>query len=768
MRATNILIFLHRPIAFYWSVVALMLFISLLSIGLFSTPANAAQTIPYKVNFQGRLTDSTGNIKPDGLYNIKFRLMSAASGGTNLWQADRIYTGSGTDDHRVQVTNGLFSIQLGDTAVGVGDPALSPSLFNTATNPTVYLEVELPTPATASCATVSCGVFTEGAMTPRSLLGSAAYAFNADTVDGIDGSSLARVDTGNTFANSNSFNSGTTNTFNGNLVVNNTGTLTNNSVLGLNIGGTVGAYTLQGSGTGGYLYTDGSNVHIGITASGSAGASTSPTTTSNDTGLISRDGNYGAAINTGLSWGSNMAPNPGFEHGCAVWTNCNVETTNVNSGNGASRITTSVGSPVKLTTSSGAIAVRPGDTYYLSGFGKASAANIGTLKIGFDQYDKNNAFISTTSINIPNYTTFTQFEVTSSFASNATYVKPNITTNGDGAAGGNWYVDDLLLLHQDQPMQPIFKSPVDVTTAFQIQNAAGTALFVADATNKVIKIGGGDVSPDASPTLLVVDYKNTSGDPTGTNGGMYYNSSSNKFRCYEDSAWRDCINDTKTRLNYSNEFLGFNPNAAWGNNTNVDTTLVSGASNATFSLTAGEVNHPGIVRMTPTYNFANAIIALATHYSTSNTVKFGGGAWQMGTVFRPNIISSATNNYTFLFGFTDNNSSLSPNNGCYLNYNYNINSGNWQGTCKSGGSTTSCNTTVSGASTISSWTNLKVIVNAAGTSANFSVNGTTCSTPITTNIPTNGVSPLIGVLETAGSSNHDIDYLEIISDGLVR
>ncbi|RYF52190.1 MAG: hypothetical protein EOO39_42425, partial [Cytophagaceae bacterium] len=51
--------------------------------------AGAVQTVPYKINFQGRLTDATGNIKPDGLYNMKIRLYATASGGTSLGEEVR-------------------------------------------------------------------------------------------------------------------------------------------------------------------------------------------------------------------------------------------------------------------------------------------------------------------------------------------------------------------------------------------------------------------------------------------------------------------------------------------------------------------------------------------------------------------------------------------------------------------------------------------------------------------------------------------------------
>ena len=139
-----------------------------------SIPTQAAQTVPYKLNFQGRLTNSSGVVVANGDYNMKLRLMSASSGGSNLWETTR------TGSYKVTVTSGMFNIQLGDTVAG--DPALSPAMFNTQTNATVYLEVELPTPLTATSASPT---WDEGAMTPRQLISAAPYALNSDTIDGI-------------------------------------------------------------------------------------------------------------------------------------------------------------------------------------------------------------------------------------------------------------------------------------------------------------------------------------------------------------------------------------------------------------------------------------------------------------------------------------------------------------------------------------------------------------------------------------------------------
>ena len=162
----------------------------------YAPQAHAIQTIPYKLNFQGRLLNSSGMPMADGTYNMTFRIFSGSScstGCTSAWTETRLVSAS----QGVAVTSGLFSVQLGDIT------ALSPTLFST---PDLFFEVELPTPATATTTTPS---WTEGAMTPRNKVGSAAYAFNADTLDGIDGSAFAQLSASNTWTGSNTF-TGTT------------------------------------------------------------------------------------------------------------------------------------------------------------------------------------------------------------------------------------------------------------------------------------------------------------------------------------------------------------------------------------------------------------------------------------------------------------------------------------------------------------------------------------------------------------------------------
>ena len=120
------------------------------------------------MNFQGRLTDSGGVAKADGLYNMQFRIYSASTGGTALWTETRETT------NRIQITNGLFSTQLGEATT------LPASLFN-ATD--LYFEITMATPATANCSTASCATW-ETAMTPRNKLATSAFSFNSATLNG--------------------------------------------------------------------------------------------------------------------------------------------------------------------------------------------------------------------------------------------------------------------------------------------------------------------------------------------------------------------------------------------------------------------------------------------------------------------------------------------------------------------------------------------------------------------------------------------------------
>lgn len=70
----------------------------------------------------------------------------------------------------------------------------------------------------------------------------------------------------------------------------------------------------------------------------------------------------------------------------------------------------------------------------------------------------------------------------------------------------------------------------------QLQKNGSGVLTIANSGT--VTIG----TADNNATLFVLDIKNDSGDPgAATEGAMYYNDSANKFRCYQNTGWTDCI-----------------------------------------------------------------------------------------------------------------------------------------------------------------------------------------------------------------------------------
>jgi len=111
--------------------------------------AAGAPEVPNLINYQGRLTDASGNLLDGAGYSITFNLYSAASGGTALW----------TETHpNVTVTKGYFSVLLGSIK------PLELALFTE--NPELYLGVT---------------VANDPEMTPRHRLVSVPYALVAGT-----------------------------------------------------------------------------------------------------------------------------------------------------------------------------------------------------------------------------------------------------------------------------------------------------------------------------------------------------------------------------------------------------------------------------------------------------------------------------------------------------------------------------------------------------------------------------------------------------------
>lgn len=470
--------------------------------------AEAAQTVPYKVNFQGRLTNGSGNAMADGSYNMKFRLYSVLSGGSPVWTETRETT------NRVAVTNGLFSVQLGDVT------ALSPSVF---TNQPLYFEIELPTTATATCSTASCANFngTE-IMTPRRPLGASPYAMNADTLDGIDATSFARQDTSNTFSAALLVQLGSATAFRVQNASNNevltVDTSANKVLLGKTstLAGTLAfanssnanLVTITAGTTGGSGYTltlptalGSTNDCLKDTGSGALGfASCAPSTggagyIQNQNSGTQTTSNYWIS-GTGRADTSLLTPAIDATTASGTITLGNSNASTISVGTNAAAHTISIGS----TTSGSTVAINTATSFAVGGVAGTTYTigdtnTTGTTTIGQST--------DTNSIDIGNAATAAGKTQTVNIASGATAGTAASTANigvNTGSATSTVTIGSLVgvstttiqggtgninLVTNSSTAGTVVKTTTNSATAFQIQNSNSMALLAADTTNTV-------------------------------------------------------------------------------------------------------------------------------------------------------------------------------------------------------------------------------------------------------------------------------------------
>ncbi len=117
--------------------------------------------------------------------------------------------------------------------------------------------------------------------------------------------------------------------------------------------------------------------------------------------------------------------------------------------------------------------------------------------------------------------------------------------NGTSKNGGNLVLQGGNSTSGGTAGSVIVKPQTDVTTAFQVQSAGAVSMFNVDTVNEQITIGPS--AGDATGAILILGNKTAasgSSDPSGVAGAMYYNGSLNKFRCYQNGAWANCITAT--------------------------------------------------------------------------------------------------------------------------------------------------------------------------------------------------------------------------------
>lgn len=266
----------------------------------------------------------------------------------------------------------------------------------------------------------------------------------------------------------------------------------------------------------------------------------------------------------------------------------------------------------------------------------------------------------------------------------------------------------------------LFQNETDSTTAFRILNTTGSGAvpqFVVDTSNSRTYIG--NPTADTTGALLVLDTKNSAADPTGVDGGMYYNSALGTFRCYEDSKWTECLGEPKPNTNRTTKFVANGDDEVWQGYGDVLTN--TGPAGSGGSVSGNLV--PSV------YNDTAASIGSAAGVSSGNPIYSGDRL-----IYQTHLDTTQAS-VRLWAGFTDQDlatmaASATPT-GSFAAFRYDTGAGDaaWKCITNDGVSATTADSTVA----IADDQKFEIILD-AGVRAVFKINGqTVCN--VTTTLP---------------------------------
>lgn len=144
---------------------------------------------------------------------------------------------------------------------------------------------------------------------------------------------------------------------------------------------------------------------------------------------------------------------------------------------------------------------------------------------------------------------------------------------------------------------------------------------------------------------------------------------------------------------------------------------------------------------------------------TDDILNFGGGETVLEFSLKALNVGDGTNDFSLYLGFGDRffTASAEPDDGIYFHYNQASNSGNWIGKTASGGTRSSANSAIALDTDFHRYT---IVVNAAGTSVSFYIDGTEiANSPLSSNIPS-ATGLQFGIAHVAGAERKAVlDYV---------
>lgn len=218
-----------------------------------------------------------------------------------------------------------------------------------------------------------------------------------------------------------------------------------------------------------------------------------------------------------------------------------------------------------------------------------------------------------------------------------------------------------------------------------------------------------------------------------------------------EASLRDIVFNTKKYDRIYSTFLG---------GTSEFLSFTSGtAAIVTYSGVGGDTNHNGMVRMSA--GTTTTGLAFLRTGNLSSIVPANGEISYDAVVKTDATLSDGTDTYILYSGLSNDNAA-EPAHGLYFRYSHSVNGGEWQFISRNSSAETAVDTNVLVAT--STFYRTTIVLNAAGTSAEGFINGTSIGT-ITTNLPSGVVFGITtGIRKTAGTNNRnfDCDFIDTI------
>ncbi|MEK7585872.1 MAG: tail fiber domain-containing protein, partial [Patescibacteria group bacterium] len=460
-----------------------VLLIVLILVGISSQLAQAV--FNKQINYQGKLTNSSGVAVANGDYNMEFKLMTVASGGDTTQGScttSCAWIETRTGANKVTVTSGLFSVMLGSVS----------TLSGVDFNQTLYLSVQIGGTGTPGW---------DGEMTPRKTLGAVPAAVESERVGGYTPSLSATsnqipvVDTGAlvlshatlaglkaTGSNPLTFNAGVTGDiqfFSSSNKITSAGALTIAGLL-TSVGVNAGAGLIQGT--------------LGLTVSGAATS-------------INTSSNFATNINTGTS---NALVSIGGGSGTFALDTTNIDISNAGVISGATGLVSSGTIQFSSLTTNGAV-------YTSGGNGTLTTTAPTSGAIGY--WSRAGTTVSPTTIsdevNIGSATDLGNYKLqVVGPGSNGVYaaiIDHSLATTGAGSGGGLNILTGGTAINANSNFVVSGTANTDILTVTQISNTAWASVMnnYPAGSGRVLNLVSG--SSSAGLPILQVDNAATAG-----------------------------------------------------------------------------------------------------------------------------------------------------------------------------------------------------------------------------------------------------------------